>query len=43
MPSEERELFGELASLVDGDYGKSAAAAGFPVDGEVFGIGLDRM
>lgn len=40
VAAEERELVGRSAALIDGDDGKGATAAGFPVDRDVFGVGL---
>ena len=40
MPAEEGDLVGRAALLVDGDNGESATSAGFPVDCDVFGVGL---
>lgn len=34
----------DLALLAQRNYGEGASAAGFPIDGEVFGVGLgDRV
>jgi hypothetical protein len=43
VPAKERNLVGDSAALLEGDDGECAAAAGFPVDCEVFGIGLGGM
>jgi hypothetical protein len=40
VPAEEGDLVGRAATLVEGDDGKSAAAARLPVDGDVLGVGL---
>lgn len=40
VATEERELVGSPTALVDGDDGKGATTAGFPVDRDVFGVGL---
>ena len=40
VAAEERELVGRPAALINGDDGKGATAAGFPVDRDVFGVGL---
>lgn len=40
MPTEQRDLVGDLALLAEGHNGKGAAAGGIPVHGEVFGVGL---
>jgi hypothetical protein len=40
VPAEEGDLVGRAAALVEGDDGKSAAAAGLPVDCDVLGVGL---
>jgi len=41
MPSEERDLLGESAFLVDWYHSKRASTASFPIDGEVFWVCLD--
>lgn len=43
MSAEEGYLVRDTATLVDGDDDEGAAAAGFPVDRDVFWIGLKRM
>jgi hypothetical protein len=43
VPAEERDLVGSPPALVDGDDGKSASTAGFPVHGNVFGVCLGGM
>jgi hypothetical protein len=43
VSAEEWNLVRRSTALVDGDNGKRAAAAGFPVDGNVLGIGLCRV
>ena len=43
VPAEERDLVGDSAALLEGNDSKCAAAAGLPVDCEVFGIGLCSM
>ena len=40
VATEERQLVGGAAALVDGNDSKGAATAGFPVDGDVLGVGL---
>lgn len=40
MPAEEGDLVGRAALLVDGNNGESASSAGFPVDCDVFRVGL---
>jgi hypothetical protein len=40
MPAEEGNLVGGPPALIDGDDCKSASSAGFPVHGNVFGVGL---
>ena len=40
MTTKQGDLVGKLAALVEGDDGKGAAAAGVPIDGEIFGVGL---
>lgn len=40
MASKQRDLVGELSLLAEGDDGEGAAAASFPIDREVFGVGL---
>lgn len=40
MPAEERKLVGRAALLADRNDGKGATAAGFPVDCNVFWVGL---
>ena len=43
MTAEERKLVGSSAALIDGNDSKGAATAGFPVDGDVFGVGLESV
>lgn len=43
VAAEKRKLVGSSAALIDGDNGKGATAARFPVDGDVFGVGLERV
>lgn len=43
MAAEEGQLVGCSAALVDGNHSKGAAAAGFPVDRDIFGVGLWGM
>lgn len=43
VSAEERQLVGGSAALVDGDDGKGAAAAGLPVDRDVFGVCLEGV
>jgi hypothetical protein len=43
VAAEERKLVGSSAALIDGNDSKGAATAGFPVDGDVFGVGLDQV
>jgi hypothetical protein len=43
VPAEERDLVGGPATLIDGDDGKGTTTASFPVDCDVFGIGLESM
>jgi hypothetical protein len=43
VAAEERQLVGSSAALVNGDDGKGTAAAGLPVDGDVFGVGLEGV
>lgn len=40
MPAEEGYLLGDAPLLIEGDDSEGAAAAGFPVDGEVFRVRL---
>jgi hypothetical protein len=41
VPAEERQLVGGAAALTEGDDGESTAAAGLPVDRDVFRVGLE--
>jgi hypothetical protein len=43
VPAEERDLVGRAAFLVDGNDSECATAASFPVDCDVFGVGLRSM
>jgi hypothetical protein len=43
VPAEEGDLVGSPAPLIDGNDGKSASSAGFPVNCDVFGVGLRGM
>jgi hypothetical protein len=43
VPAEERDLVGRAAFLVDRNDSECATAAGFPVDCDVFGVGLSCM
>lgn len=40
VATEQGELFGQLSTLVHRDNSKGTAAASFPIDREVFGVGL---
>jgi hypothetical protein len=40
VPAEERDLVGSPPALIDGDDGKGASTTGFPVHGNIFGVGL---
>ena len=40
MPAKEGDLVRRAALFVDGDDSESAASAGFPVDCDIFGVGL---
>lgn len=40
VPAEERNLIGSSATLAEGNDGKCASSTGFPVDCDVFGVGL---
>lgn len=40
VAAEERQLIGGATTFVDGNDGEGATAAGFPVDGDVFRVGL---
>ncbi len=42
VAAKQRDLVGELATLVERDDGKGAAARRVPIDGEVFGVDLLR-
>jgi hypothetical protein len=42
VSAEERNQVGSSAALVDGDDGECATAAGFPVDRNVLGVGLEN-
>jgi hypothetical protein len=41
VPAEERDLVGSSAALINGNDSKSASTAGFPIDCDVLGVGLD--
>lgn len=43
MPAEERDLVGCATLLVDGNDSECAATARFPIDGDVFRVGLSSM
>ena len=43
MPAEERDLVGSSAALIEGNDSKGATTTSFPIDCDVFGIGLDSM
>jgi hypothetical protein len=43
VAAEERYLLWETAFLVDGNDSECAAAASFPIDGDVFWVGLSRV
>jgi hypothetical protein len=43
VAAEEGHLLGEASTLVDGNDGECASAARFPIDRDVFGIGLDQV
>lgn len=43
VPAEERDLVGRSAALIDRNDGKGASSAGFPVHGDVLGVGLCSM
>ena len=43
MAAEEGYLLWETAALVDGNDSKRATTAGFPIDGDVFWVGLSRV
>lgn len=40
MAAEERDVFRETTLLVDGDNRKSTSSASFPIDRDVFRVGL---
>lgn len=40
VAAEEGNLLGSTPTLLEGDDGKGASAAGFPVDGKVLWVGL---
>jgi hypothetical protein len=43
MSPEEGNLVGQLALLVERDYGERAAARGVPIDRQVLGVDLDQV
>ena len=43
VPAEERDLVGSSATLIEGNDSECASSASFPVDCDVFGVGLSSM